>query len=87
MEHNQIRLKILKILYRQSMRCASYVKIDFLIEDMKEISNKEVLFHINYLKEKGYLNLEHINDGFAITEKCIISDAGVDLIKKSDDLN
>ncbi|MGB9980085.1 hypothetical protein [Methanobacterium sp.] len=85
MEANQIRLKILKILYRQSMRCASYVKIDFVAEEMEKIDDEEVLFHIHYLKEKGYVNLDHINDGFVTTKKCMITDSGIDLIKKADD--
>ncbi len=82
MNDDQIRHDILKLLYIQSMRCASSVKIKFIIKNIDEISKDDLLIHIDYLKREGYVQISQIDDGFTITEECKITRAGIYLIKE-----
>jgi hypothetical protein len=86
MNNNQIRRKILELLYTQSRKCASYVKIEHLIENIDEIEVEDLLVNINYLAKKGYVHIKQMNDGFN-TAKSTITAKGIILIENDDTLN
>ena len=84
---NQIRRKILELLYIQSRKCSSYVKIEFLFKNNKWIDKKDLLNQIDYLKIKGYIKSKQINDGFINIDKITITSKGTYLIENEDILN
>lgn len=81
MNKNKIRLKILELLQVQSRRCASYVKIDFIVKSIDEIGHENLLIHLNYLNKNGYVHIKQIYDGSISIETFMITDKGIELIK------
>ena len=81
---NQIRKKILKLLYIQSRKCASYVKIEFLIKNTEGIEYHDLLNQIDYLKMNGYIKIKQIDDGYINMDKITITSKGIDLIKNKE---
>ena len=84
---NQIRRKILNLLYIQSRKCSSYVKTEFLIKNVERIEKKDLLNQIDYLKTKGYIKTKQIDDGFTSLCKITITSKGTSLIENEYDLN
>jgi len=84
---NKIRRIILELLYIQSRKCSSYVKIEFLIKNNKKIDKKDILQQIDYLKMKGYVKTYQINDGFINLDKITITNKGTNLIENEYNLN
>jgi hypothetical protein len=84
---NQIRRKILEFLYFQSRKCASYVKIEFLLKNSPRIDKIDLLNQIDYLKMEGYIKSKQIDDGFINIDKITITSKGTHLIENEDILN
>ena len=84
---NKIRRIILELLYIQSRKCSSYVKIEFLIKSNKKIDKKDILNQIDYLNMKGYVKTNQINDCFIILDKIKITSKGTNLIENEKNLN
>lgn len=47
---NQSSLKIMELLYNQSIKCASFVKLEYLEKNLTE--NIELMKCLNYLEKK-----------------------------------
>ena len=84
---NQIRRKILELMYFQSRKCSSYVKIEYLLKNSERIDKKDLLNQVDYLKIKGYIKSKQINDGFIIIDEITITSKGTHLIENEDILN
>ena len=74
---NKIRRIILELLYIQSRKCSSYVKIEFLLKDSPRIDKIDLLNQIDYLKMEGYIKSKKIEDAlrkykreFFVPESC-----------------
>ncbi len=79
MRHSKIRMEILELLYNQSMRCASYVKTEFITKNVPE--NTDLTLHLNYLEKNGYIQSKYVYDGYLYTYKVSITAKGMHLIK------
>ena len=84
---NEIRRKILELLYIQSRKCSSYVKIEFLIKNIKITEKNDLLNQIDYLKMEGYIKTRQIDDGFINLDNIMISSKGTNLMENKDILN
>lgn len=76
-------MEILELLYNQSMRCASYVKIEFISKNVSE--NTDLTLHLNYLEKNGYIQSKYVYDGYLNTFKVSITANGRRLVKKIKD--
>lgn len=81
MNKNKIQLKILELLQVQSRRCASYVKIDFIVKSIDEIGHDDLLIHLNYLNKNGYVHIKEIYPSPITIKTFMITDKGIELIK------
>lgn len=88
MDNSITQLEILGLLYKQSRRCASYVKKEFLIENLNEkIDAKDLKFHVDCLNEKECVIIKQVYDGFITTEKIGITEKGIHLLVENSALN
>ena len=88
MKNDEVQLKILELLYKQSRKCASYVKKDSLIKNLDEkIDYINLGVHVNYLVEKEYIIKRHIYDGFVTIDELKITEKGIKIVKNSNTSN
>lgn len=80
MSCNEIRWEILELLYKQGRKCSAGIKKEFLMQKLEEkIDCHELKVHVDYLAEKGYVLIKHVNDGFVTIKKINITKKGIDL--------
>ncbi len=77
-ENNEIRRKILEILYEADKTSSRLVEMDYLKEKLN-LDDSELDFHVKYLDQKSYLETSRVSHAYFLTAK--ITARGVDLIE------
>jgi hypothetical protein len=85
MDNNEIRRQILEILYEyEKTHPKTYLDYDKILNKINNVKLEELIFHVNYLEDKGYLEQRRLNgEGFIAR----INSQGMDIVENTAEFN